>query len=213
VIKHSKGVTTYFRNHLNPNLSQWKEGSHNSYLWLQVSKGGTLDLFVYVVYAAPIGSKHENESLFQNLAADIAKVQTLGAQYYWEEILMHILQHYQIPLTLVTFVNCYMRLNSLRLSNQALWLSDITATPVLAAGAASSWTYDVMLSCSSLMAEHLVMNKRSSLVWQMGAQHYQLYRWLTCNLVSYYTPRGDNRLHSLLRDGGCHDHMGVTYNI
>jgi hypothetical protein len=36
------------------------------------------DLFVYVVYAGPIGSKHENESLFQNLVGDIAEVQTLG---------------------------------------------------------------------------------------------------------------------------------------
>ncbi len=31
-----------------------------------------------MVYVAPIGSKHENESLFQNLIADIAEVQTLG---------------------------------------------------------------------------------------------------------------------------------------
>ncbi len=31
-----------------------------------------------MVYIAPIGSKHENESLFQNLVTDIAKVQTLG---------------------------------------------------------------------------------------------------------------------------------------
>jgi hypothetical protein len=30
------------------------------------------------VYNAPIGSKHESESLFQNLAVDIAEVQTLG---------------------------------------------------------------------------------------------------------------------------------------
>jgi hypothetical protein len=30
------------------------------------------------VYAAPIGSKHKSKSLFQNLAADITKVQTLG---------------------------------------------------------------------------------------------------------------------------------------
>jgi hypothetical protein len=37
----------------------------------------TPDLFVHVVYVAPIGSKHEIESLFQNLAVDIAKVQTL----------------------------------------------------------------------------------------------------------------------------------------
>jgi hypothetical protein len=31
-----------------------------------------------MVYVAPIGSKHENESLFQNLVSDIAEVQTLG---------------------------------------------------------------------------------------------------------------------------------------
>jgi hypothetical protein len=30
------------------------------------------------MYVAPIGSKHENESMFQNLVADIAEVQTLG---------------------------------------------------------------------------------------------------------------------------------------
>ncbi len=30
------------------------------------------------MYVALIGSKHENESLFQNLVADIAEVQTLG---------------------------------------------------------------------------------------------------------------------------------------
>jgi hypothetical protein len=65
--KHSGGVAVYFRSHLRPNLSQWKEGNHNSYLWLRVSRGAAPDLFVYVVYVAPIGSKHENESLFQNL--------------------------------------------------------------------------------------------------------------------------------------------------
>jgi hypothetical protein len=78
VIKHNGGVVAYFCNHLNPNLSQWKEKSHDSYLWIQVSRGAALDLFVYMVYAAPIGSKHENKSLFQNLATDIAEVQTLG---------------------------------------------------------------------------------------------------------------------------------------
>jgi hypothetical protein len=76
--KHNGGVTTYFCNHFRPNLSQWKEGSQNSYLWLWVSKGVAPDFFIYVVYVAPIGSKHENESLFQNLIADITEVQTLG---------------------------------------------------------------------------------------------------------------------------------------
>ncbi len=30
-----------------------------------------------MVYVAPVGYKHESESLFQNLAADIVEVQTL----------------------------------------------------------------------------------------------------------------------------------------
>ncbi len=39
--------------------------------------GATPDLFVCMVYANPVGSKHESESLFQNLTTDIAKIQTL----------------------------------------------------------------------------------------------------------------------------------------
>jgi hypothetical protein len=31
-----------------------------------------------MVYVDPIGSKHESESMFQNLAVNIAEVQTLG---------------------------------------------------------------------------------------------------------------------------------------
>ncbi len=31
-----------------------------------------------MVYVTPISSKHENESLFQNLATNITEVQTLG---------------------------------------------------------------------------------------------------------------------------------------
>jgi hypothetical protein len=77
-IKHSEGVVVYFRSHLSPNLSQWKEGRHDSYLWLWVSRGVAPDLFVCMVYAAPVGSKHENESLFQNLVVNIIEIQTLG---------------------------------------------------------------------------------------------------------------------------------------
>jgi hypothetical protein len=40
--------------------------------------GATPDLFVYVVYAAPIGSKHESKSLFQNMVANIIKIHILG---------------------------------------------------------------------------------------------------------------------------------------
>jgi hypothetical protein len=56
---------------------------------------------------------------------------------------MRVLQRYQIPLTLLMFMNCYMCLNSLKLNNQVLWLSDKTATPVMAIGAASSWDLDL----------------------------------------------------------------------
>ncbi len=81
---------------------------------------------------------------------------------------MCVLQLYQTPLTVVTFVNYYRRLSSLRLNNQALWLNDKTATPTLAAGVVSSWTYVVKLGCSSSMAKHSVMNHGNSLAWQMG---------------------------------------------
>jgi hypothetical protein len=77
-IKHSERVVAYFRSHLNPNLSQWKEGNHDFYLWLWVSRGVAPDLFACMVYVAPIGFKHECKSLFQNQAADIAEAQTLG---------------------------------------------------------------------------------------------------------------------------------------
>jgi hypothetical protein len=77
---------------------------------------------------------------------------------------MHVLQRYEIPLTLVTFVNCYRRLSLLRLNNQTLWLNNKIATPMLVAGATSSQTYVVMLGCSFSMARHLVTNQGSSLI-------------------------------------------------
>ncbi len=71
---------------------------------------------------------------------------------------MRVLQRYQIPLTLTTFVNCYKCLNLLKLKNHMLWLSDRTVMLILVAKATSSWTYVVTLGCSSSMAGHLVMN-------------------------------------------------------
>ncbi len=49
----------------------------NSYLWIRVSRGVAHNLFICVVYTASIGSRHESKSLFQNLATNIAKVQTI----------------------------------------------------------------------------------------------------------------------------------------
>jgi hypothetical protein len=59
-------------------MSQWREGSHDSYLWLRINRGAAPNLFVCMVYVAPIGSKHENKSLFQNLTSNIVEVQILG---------------------------------------------------------------------------------------------------------------------------------------
>ncbi len=56
--KHSWGVAAYFHSHLRPNLSQWKEGGHDSYLWLRVNRGVAPDLFVCMVYVALIVSGH-----------------------------------------------------------------------------------------------------------------------------------------------------------
>jgi hypothetical protein len=82
-IKHSGGVVVYFRSHFSPNLSQWKEGRKDSYLWLRVKRSVAPNLLVCVLYAAPVRSKHESKSLFQNLARNIAEVQTL-----WGIVLM-----------------------------------------------------------------------------------------------------------------------------
>ncbi len=70
------GVVAHFCNHLRPNLSQWKEGNPDSYLWLHVNRGAAPDLFVCVVYASPVGSKHKSKSLFQNSVAYIVEIQT-----------------------------------------------------------------------------------------------------------------------------------------
>ncbi len=82
-----------------------------------------------MVYVAPICSKHKNESLFQNLAKNIVKVQTLGGI---------VLLGGDFNATLATFVNYYGRLSLLKLSNQVLWLNDRIMTPLLAIGAVSS---------------------------------------------------------------------------
>jgi hypothetical protein len=81
---------------------------------------------------------------------------------------MHILELYQTPLTLTTFVNYYRCLSSLKLSNQTLWLNDKTVMLALATRAAGSLTYAMTLGCSSSMAEHLVMNQGSLPAWQIG---------------------------------------------
>jgi hypothetical protein len=69
--------------------------------------GATFNLFIYVVYVVPVGSKHENEFLFQNLVADIAEVQTLEGIVLLEGDLNARTVALLVTLTLMTFVNCY----------------------------------------------------------------------------------------------------------
>jgi hypothetical protein len=54
---------------------------------------------------------------------------------------------------------------------------------------ASSWTYAVTLGCSSSMAKHLVMNKGSSLAWQMGG--------VTLSIILLVHLQFSNVLHTL----------------
>jgi hypothetical protein len=85
---------------------------------MRVSRDAAPDLFVCVVYVAPIGSKHKNESLFQNLVTNIDEVQTLGGIILLGgDFNAHIATLPDTIDTLATFVNCYRHLSLLSLSN------------------------------------------------------------------------------------------------
>jgi hypothetical protein len=58
------------------------------------------------VYVAPVGSKHESESLFQNLATDIAEVQTLGGIILLGEDFNAYTTTLPDTIDTNTFVNC-----------------------------------------------------------------------------------------------------------
>ncbi len=122
-----------------------------------------------MVYVAPVGSKHESESLFQNLIAYIVEVPTLRGI---------VLLGGDFNARIVALLNT-IDTNDLCELLQTLELVEIeqlgtvvkrqTMTPMFVARAVSSWTYVVTLGCSSSMVEHLVTNQGSSLVWQWGA--------------------------------------------
>jgi hypothetical protein len=158
VIKHSGGVAIYFHSHLNPNLSQWKEGSHNSYLWLRVNKDVAPNLFVCVVYIAPVGSKHESKSLFQNLVADIVEVRTLGGI-----ILLggdFNVRTTMLPNTIDASDLCEL-LQAPKLvetKQPSVVVKQQNRDANVDGWAVNSWTYVVTLGRSSSMAGHLVTN-------------------------------------------------------
>jgi hypothetical protein len=78
------------------------------------------DLFVCVVYVAPIGSKHESESLFQNLAGDITEVQTLGGIVLMGGDFNARIAALSDTIDTNTFMNSYKLVNSRKLNIQAL---------------------------------------------------------------------------------------------
>jgi hypothetical protein len=127
-------------------------------------RGAAPDLFVCVVYVTPIGSKHESESLFQNLAVNTTEVQTLGG------IVLLGGDFNACTATLLDTINTgnlcefLQALKFIETKQLGVWLNDRIATPLLVIGAASSWTYVVTLGYSSSMAGHLVTNKGNSFV-------------------------------------------------
>ncbi len=59
-----------------------------------INRGAAPNLFICVVYVALVGSKHESESLLQNLTIDIVEVQILGGIVLLGGGLMRVLQRY-----------------------------------------------------------------------------------------------------------------------
>lgn len=114
------------------------------------------------MYVTPIGSKHESESLFQNLAANTAEVQTLGGIVLlggdFNACTATLLDTINIG-NLCEFLHAFEFIETKQLS---VWLNDKIMTPLLVIGAASSWTYVVTLGYSSSMAGRLVTNKGNS---------------------------------------------------
>jgi UDP-N-acetylglucosamine enolpyruvyl transferase len=116
-----------------------------------------------MVYIAPIGSKHESESLFQKLTTNIVEVQTLRG------IVLLGGDFNACTATLLDTIHT----NDLYELLQVPELVEIEqpgamakrqiATLVLVVGATSSWTYAMTLSCSSSMTGRLVTNQGSSL--------------------------------------------------
>jgi len=109
------------------------------------------------VYVALVSSKHENESLFQNLAANIVEVQTLGGiVLLGGDFNVHTTS---LPDTINNSDLCEL-LQALEFVEieQPSVMAKQTMTLVLATRVMSSWTYVVMLGCSSSMVEHLVTN-------------------------------------------------------
>ncbi len=61
--RHSGGIAAYVRHELSGNVTEWKKGCHDLYLWLRIDRGDLPDLFICVIYAGPKGTQYADETL------------------------------------------------------------------------------------------------------------------------------------------------------
>jgi hypothetical protein len=78
VVKHSGGVAIFVHDAWSDCVSLWKQSIDGTRLWLQFQRSGAAPLFLVIVYAPPKGSSYVDESLFDNIAAEVGMIQDLG---------------------------------------------------------------------------------------------------------------------------------------
>jgi hypothetical protein len=78
VVKHSGGVAIYVNDASSDCVSLWKQSTDDTRLWLQLQRSGAAPLFLAIVYAPPKGSPYADESLFDNIVAEVGMIQDLG---------------------------------------------------------------------------------------------------------------------------------------
>jgi hypothetical protein len=78
VVKHSGGFAIFVNDAWLDCVSLWKQSTDGTRLWLQFQHSGVTSLFLAVVYAPPKESPYADESLFDNIAAEVDMIQDLG---------------------------------------------------------------------------------------------------------------------------------------
>ncbi len=70
-VKHSGGVAIFVNDSWSNCVSLWKQNTDGTRLWLQFQHSGATPLFLAIVYSPPKGSPHVDESLFDNIVAEV----------------------------------------------------------------------------------------------------------------------------------------------
>jgi len=76
-VKHSGGVAIFVNDSWSNCVSLWKQNTDGTRLWLQFQHSGATPLFLAIVYSPPKGSPHVDESLFDNIVAEVDMIQDL----------------------------------------------------------------------------------------------------------------------------------------